>query len=63
MTIKTFSIGGVHPEEYGEAKATITMHGDSIKGFGWFDEKSRDPITNEYIKDSNKRKPPQDLYR
>jgi len=34
--------------KYGEAKATITMHGDSIKGFGWFEEKGRDPITNEY---------------
>ena len=33
--------------KYGEAKATITMHGDSIKGVGWFEEKSCDPITNE----------------
>ena len=40
--------------KYGEAKATITMHGDSIKGFGWFDEKSRDPITNEYIAKTTK---------
>jgi thiol-disulfide isomerase/thioredoxin len=34
--------------KYGEAKATITMHGESIKGIGWFEEKSSDPITNEY---------------
>ena len=40
--------------KYGEAKATITLHGDSIKGFGWFDEKSRDPITNEYIAKTTK---------
>lgn len=33
--------------KYGDATATITMHGDSIKGFGWFGDVSRDFITNE----------------
>ena len=34
--------------KYGEAKVAITMHGDSIKGPGWFTDVSRDFITNEY---------------
>lgn len=33
--------------KYGDATVTITMHGDSIKGFGWFGDVSRDFITNE----------------
>ena len=34
--------------KYGDATATIIMHGDSIKGFGWFGNVSRDLITGEY---------------
>lgn len=33
--------------KYGDATATITMHGDNIKGFGWFGDVSRDLITDE----------------
>ena len=33
--------------KYGDATAIITMHGESIKGLGWFGDVSRDFITNE----------------
>lgn len=34
--------------QYGDATTTITIHGDTPSGFGWFGEPSNDPITGEY---------------
>ncbi len=40
--------------KYGEANATFTMHGDSIKDFGWVGDPSCDPITGDYRVKSTK---------
>ena len=40
--------------KYGEANATFTMHGDSIKDFGWAGDPSCDPITGDYRVKSTK---------
>lgn len=40
--------------KYGEATATFTMHGDSIKDFGWAGDPSCDPVTGDYRVQSTK---------